>query len=281
MHELLLPIDIGSQSVNTHVVTWGDESLPALICVHGLTRNCRDFDELALALSQDFFVITIDIAGRGKSDYLNTGADYSYTSYYLQVQGVLDHFKLLSYYWLGTSMGGILGMMFAAQRPEKLKALVISDVGFSIPLSAIRKIETYLAQRLSFSDFGECVNYLKLIHQEFGELTEKQWSHLALHSYKKEHDLWHPRFDPAILDAFSSIDRDLDLSPIWEKVDCPTLLLRGADSKLFPRNQATEMSRKPKVTLREFADIGHAPMMMNLEQIQAVQTFLNLNLASN
>lgn len=265
----------GQEFVQTHYTQWGSPDNPHVVCcVHGLTRNCRDFDELALALSSRFRVVCVDVAGRGLSGHLQNPQHYHYATYACQLGGVLAHINADQVQWVGTSMGGILGMLLAAAVQSPVRKLVISDVGPVIPKQALEDIAGYLGKAPVFTSQAEVEQYLRQLHSGFGHLSDQQWQHLAKHSSREEVGRWYLRYDPAIAEGFGEITGDADLRPVWEKVRCPVLVLRGANSELLPAETAADMARGANVQLREFADVGHAPMMMSDDQIETVREFL-------
>lgn len=265
----------GQQFVQTHYTEWGASDNPDVVCcVHGLTRNCRDFDELAQALSDRFRVVCIDVAGRGLSGRLYDPHQYNYGSYASQAGGVIAHLNAERLQWVGTSMGGILGMLLAAAPHSPINQMVISDVGPVIPQQALQSIAEYLGSAPTFASLQDVEQYLRLVHCGFGNLDDRQWQHLAKHSSREEGGRWRLHYDPAIAEAFSDISGDADLTAVWQHVNCPVLVLRGAESTLLTAEMAQDMAQRSNVTLREFPGVGHAPMMMSADQIEAVRGFI-------
>lgn len=266
---------VGQQFVPTHYTEWGAADNPNVVCcVHGLTRNCRDFDELAQALSDRFRVVCVDIVGRGRSGWLDDPLQYNYTSYASQLGGVLAHINAERLHWVGTSMGGILGMLLAATAHTPISRLVISDVGPVIPKRALQQIAEYLSHRPTFSSLADVEQYLRAVHHGFGLLTDQQWQHLTECSCNQSEGGWRLHYDPAIASTFTDITDDVTLTPVWDRVQCPVLVLRGAESELLTASIADKMASEPNVTIREFSGVGHAPMMMSPDQIEAVCRFL-------
>lgn len=266
----------GQQFVQTHYTEWGASDNPEVVCcVHGLTRNCRDFDELASALSERFRVVCVDIAGRGQSGRLDHPQQYNYASYVSQLGGLLAHLGVQRVQWVGTSMGGILGMLLAATPHTPITRMVISDVGPRIPVQALHSIAQNLGNAPTFNSLTEVEQYLRRVHQGFGNLNDQQWRHMAIHSSREEGGRLQLHYDPAIASTFADISGDVDLTPVWQQVHCPVLVLRGAESELLTPAIAEDMARHPGVSIREFAGVGHAPMMMSADQIDAVCNFFN------
>lgn len=264
-----------------HYTDWGDAANPrVVVCVHGLTRNCRDFDDLARALEGDFRVVCPDIVGRGQSDWLDDKQGYGYPQYTADMTALLARItaggkKMIS--WVGTSMGGILGMLVASYGRSPIARLVVNDVGILIPQAALARIAAYVGKSPLFDSLDELEALVRLISAPFGPLTDQQWRHLTVHG-AKQHDngKWSMGYDPGIAAPFEqAAHSDIDLSRYWDAITCPTLLLRGEKSDILPREIALEMTRRgPKPKLVEFAEIGHAPVLMAADQIAVVRNFL-------
>jgi pimeloyl-ACP methyl ester carboxylesterase len=256
---------------------WGDpHAEKVLICVHGLTRNGRDFDMLARALAPDYRVICPDVVGRGLSDRLTHPADYGYPLYLSDMAALIARTGADQIDWVGTSMGGLIGMLLAAQPNTPIARLVINDVGPFIPKSALERLAIYVGKGERFADLAALEKYIRVVAAPFGPLTDEQWGHLALHSGHREDDgTFSMAYDPAIASAFTGEINDVALWPFWDAVKCPTLVIRGAQSDLLLRQTADEMTQRgPKAQLVEFDGIGHAPMLMADEHIAAIRSFL-------
>ena len=254
---------------------WGTGGRTA-ICVHGLTRNGRDFDWLAPALAErGWRVLCPDVPGRGRSTWLSEPKDYGYGLYLSVAAALIARADTERVSWVGTSMGGIIGMMVAAQPSAPFDALVLNDVGSLIPKAAIVRIGTYVGSAPAFADLAAAEAYLRRVHAPFGGLTDAQWRHMAVHGTRKAEDGLRLNYDPAIALAFKEQEpQDVDLRPVWEKVTCPTLILRGASSDLLLAETAAEMSTGGRADLIEFPNCGHAPSLMEPDQIDAVVDFL-------
>lgn len=264
-----------------HYIEWGDAENPrVVICVHGLTRNGRDFDDFAQALLPDFRVICPDVAGRGKSDWLNAKEDYGFLQYASDMTALIARVTAGSgrtVYWVGTSMGGMLGMVLASRPNSPIKKLILNDVGVLVPKVSMDRIATYVGKDPRFNTFNEIEAYVRMISAPFGPLTDAQWKHLTEHSTRQHADgTWGMTYDPGIALPFQKgALADIDLSAYFDAIACPTLLLRGAQSDLLPRETALAMTRRgPKPRLVEFEGVGHAPMLMATDQIAAAREFL-------
>jgi pimeloyl-ACP methyl ester carboxylesterase len=260
-----------------HYYEWGEPAnARVLICVHGLTRNGRDFDALAKVLSKDYRVLCPDMPGRGKSEWLTHKEDYAYPVYCADMAALIARSGAATVDWVGTSMGGIVGMLLAAQAGSPIRKLVMNDVGARIPATALNRLKTYVGKDPKFDSLEEAEAYLRFVSAPFGSLTDAQWRHLSEMSFRLRDDgTWGLVYDPAIANAFAGPPADVDLWTFWDLVRCPTLVLRGAESDLLPHETALEMMRRgPKAKLVEFPGIGHAPMLMAEDQIAVVRDFL-------
>lgn len=264
-----------------HYTDWGDPANPrVVICVHGLTRNCRDFDALAGALQDRLRVISVSIAGRGLSDWLSNKEDYSYAQYSIDMTALIARVTANGandISWVGTSMGGMLGMILAARPNTPITRLVLNDVGTIIPKASMERIGTYVGKSPRFKTYEEIERYVRTVSAPFGPLTDVQWQHLTRTNSKQfEDESWGMNYDPGIALPFQKVlKNDIVLWAAYDAVRCPTLLLRGADSDLLLRDTALEMTKRgPKPKLIEFAGVGHAPALMADDQIAAVREFL-------
>jgi pimeloyl-ACP methyl ester carboxylesterase len=251
-----------------------------VLCVHGLTRTGRDFDVLAAALADEARVVCPDVVGRGASDWLADSAAYAYPQYLADMTALVARLDTDTVDWIGTSMGGMIGMFMAAQPNTPVRRLIVNDVGPLIPKAALQRIADYVGADRSFTDVGEVEAYLRDVHAPFGALSDDQWRHLAEHSVRPRDDgRLALHYDPGIADAFrqgpvEDID-DVDLWPVWDRIACPVLVLRGAESDLLLRETAAEMAtRGPKADVVEIAGCGHAPALMDESQIKIIRDWL-------
>ncbi len=254
-----------------------------LVCVHGVSRLGRDFDRLAETLSGRYRVICPDMAGRGESDPLACAEDYGYGVYLSDIKALLEELGARHVHWVGTSMGGLIGMMLAAEAETPITRMVINDIGPVIPKTALQRIGTYLGSAGWFRDAAAGEAYLRQVHASFGPLTDDEWAHLAAHSFKPAPDGDARRggglvlhYDPNIAEPFKAgSDEDIVLWNIWERIRCPVLVLRGAESDLLSSETAAEMARRgPAADIATLAGIGHAPALMNPGQIAIVREWL-------
>ncbi len=258
---------------------WGARDNPrVLICVHGLTRNGRDFDALAEAMSGHYRVICPDVVGRGQSGRLRDPAGYGIPQYVADMVTLIARLNVDSVHWVGTSMGGLIGMALAAQECTPLRKLVLNDVGPLITVESLQRIATYVGSDPQWASFNEALAYVKLISAPFGQLSEAQWHHLTETSIVQRADgRWAFRYDPRIAEPFKAafVDKDIDLWPIYAGITCPTLVVRGAESDLLTRDTWQQMGAcGPQAQLAEIPGVGHAPMFQSDEQIAIVRDFL-------
>lgn len=258
---------------------WGDpRNRDVLVCVHGLLRSARDFEPLARELSSHFRIACPDLAGRGDSDRLPEAALYAVPQYLADMVTLIARLDTESVSWLGTSLGGLVGMALAAQAGTPVKTLVLNDVGPLIPRAALERIASYAGERRVFETFDQAERYMRTISAPFGSHSDAQWRFLAENWVRRNADgTWQPHYDPQIGDAFraSLPEKDMDLWHFYDAVRCPTLVIRGAQSDLLARGTAEQMrSRGPKAKLVEIPGVGHAPTLLNAEQIGIVREFL-------
>jgi pimeloyl-ACP methyl ester carboxylesterase len=250
---------------------------PALLCVHGLTRNGRDFDVLAQTLSTHYRVVCPDMPGRGKSEWLNEAADYTYPLYLGDITTLIARLDVERVDWVGTSMGGVIGMLFAAMPNAPIGKLVMNDVGALVPKAGMERIAAYVGLDPSFPNFADLETALRLIAAPFGPLTDAQWRHLATHSVRRKADgALGFAYDPKIGEAFKQGPiEDVALWSVWDTITSPVLLLRGAQSDILAAPDAVAMTQRgPRAKLVEFTGIGHAPALMAEDQIAAIRNFL-------
>lgn len=258
---------------------WGERDNPnVLVCVHGLTRNGRDFDDLARAMAGEYRVICPDVVGRGRSDWLGAPAGYGFPQYVADMMLLLARLDVESVHWCGTSMGGLIGMFIASQEDSPISRLVLNDVGPVITAESLRRIGDYVGRAPKFETYEDAEKYIRLVSAPFGSLSDAQWRHLTEYSLRHASDgRLEMCYDPAIGEPFrqSLVFQDVDLWPIYDRIRCPTLVVRGADSDLLtPETLLAMASRGPRPQTVEIPGVGHAPMFLEAAQIQPVRQFL-------
>jgi pimeloyl-ACP methyl ester carboxylesterase len=280
-----------------------------VICVHGLTRNSHDFDALAAELSPACRVVCPDVVGRGASDWLEHKNDYGFALYQSDAAALiarlsvassaggflsalrghsLEEDRPLQVDWVGTSMGGLIGMMLAARSGSPIRRLVLNDVGPLVPWRALRRLHLeHSNENPQFADLDEAESYMRQACVNFGPLSDGQWRDVTRHSVVLQPTgMFRLGWDPAIIGAVPEQGLEgvtlrmnflsgIDMWPIWNKVRCPVLVLRGADSDLLTSATVARMqASRPQVKVVEFPGVGHAPWLMSAEQIAVVRDFL-------
>ncbi|MBN8475272.1 MAG: alpha/beta fold hydrolase [Sulfuritalea sp.] len=263
-------------------VEWGDATNPrVLVCVHGLSRCSRDFDFLAQAMAADYRVVCPDVVGRGRSDWLRNKSLYALPQYCADMTTLLAKLGAETVDWVGTSMGGLIGMVLASQPETPIRRLVLNDVGPVITAASLERIGTYLGAAPRFDGIEQAEAFVRFVSASFGNFDDAQWRHLTVHVTRVAADgKVEFAYDPGIAQAFREVQaasggKDIELWPAYDGIACPTLLLRGATSDLLTHEAALEMGlRGPRARLVEVPGVGHAPMLMDSGQVAPVREFL-------
>lgn len=258
-----------------------------VICVHGLSRQGRDFDTLAQALlvraaPDTLRVVCPDVAGRGQSDWLKDPTGYQVPTYAADMLALIAQLRPTTLDWVGTSMGGLIGMAICGKQLASVRKLVLNDVGPTIQWQAIERIGTYLGQSARFATLEQAADALLAISSGFGPHTREQWLALTRPMLKPiEGGGFTLHYDPAIAIPFKALTPELAMhneAALWHLYDhitASTLLTRGAQSDLLTPETALAMTQRgPKARLLEFAGVGHAPTFIADDQVRAVCDFL-------
>ena len=261
---------------------WGDAANPkVLVCVHGLSRQGRDFDTFAQAMCDEYRVVCPDVAGRGRSDWLKNPASYAIPAYVADMVTLLARLAATEVHWVGTSMGGLIGMGLAALPESPIRRLVLNDVGPAIEYAALARIGTYLGQPAHWKTVDEAADALLAISRSFGPHTREEWVALTRPQLKPDGDGFKPHYDPAIAVPFRAVTPEQAAAGegmLWQAYDalkCPTLVLRGAESDLLSRATADAMAQRgPRARVHEIVGVGHAPTLVHADQIAVVRDFL-------
>ncbi|MBN9565434.1 MAG: alpha/beta hydrolase [Alphaproteobacteria bacterium] len=257
---------------------WGNKHNPAVVCVHGLTRNARDFDWLAEALSHSYDVVCPDMVGRGLSDHFKVPIHYNIPQYMSDCNALIARLDVPHVDWIGTSMGGLIGMSIASMTGSPIRRLVINDVGPFIPSSALEYIHAYCQKDPVFKQFEEAYAFFKKQYAGFvSKDMPDYWAHITKHSIKTMPDgSFKINRDPHVsAELPGALSQDIDLWAFWDKITCPILVLRGKKSEVFPADVLTEMKRRrPDIEIAEFDNIGHAPSLAEADQIERIQAWL-------
>jgi pimeloyl-ACP methyl ester carboxylesterase len=273
-----IPYLLGGRFYRMAFDSWGDPGGPAVICVHGLTRNCRDFDALAPALSGAFHVICPDLPGRGRSDWLDDPMLYQAQHYVVALAHLLAWVGK-DVAWVGTSLGGICGMVIAAMEGAPISRLVLNDVGPFIPADSLRRIRDYMVASggspVQFPDLAAVERHLRLVHAPFGPLSDQQWAKLALNSaLALPGGGFTLHYDPRIAEPMRGQEPlDVDMWPVWDRIGVRRMVIRGETSDVLP----AETFRRMEASGAEAFEVpvtGHAPALLDPLQIEAIRLFL-------
>lgn len=280
---------------------WGDPANDnVLLCVHGLTRTGRDFDDIAKSLCDKYRVVCPDVVGRGKSDWLVNPAGYAVPQYVSDMLTLIARVNPKRLDWLGTSMGGLIALglagalvMSAAQRPDRgafglapeqtvrLNKLVLNDVGPQLNIEGLSRIVEYVGKSPQFDTFAQAVDYVRSVSESFGEHTPEQWEQLTRYVFNRQGDHWIKHYDvrmaePMALQNQASIEAaELMLWGAYQSIAAPILIIRGEQSDLLSVEAAQEMlARNANARLVQFPNVGHAPTLKSASQIQPIMKFL-------
>lgn len=261
----------------THVSTWGKPTNPALVMWHGLARTGRDFDAAAERLSKDYFVICPDTIGRGLSCWAkNPEAEYSLQNYAAQALSVLDHYKIDQTRWLGTSMGGLIGIYLAGGILDgRISHLVVNDIGPEVPSDALDRIIEYVGTPPSFASVPAFEQWLREVYTPFGQNTDTYWRIMTDTSARRLSDgSVTVHYDARIIAQFTHNAEELPLWNAYDRITAKTLLTRGVTSDVLPEYVAKEMRvRGPRPEYQTFENCGHAPTFTTPEAIEILEKF--------
>ena len=262
-------------------VDWGPtQALPPVICVHGLTRQGRDFDYLAAYLAAaGRRVVCPDLVGRGQSGRLRDPNEYALPQYCADMNALIAHLDAGQVDWVGTSLGGLIGIVLAGLPETPIRRIVVNDIGPYLPWSGLARIGSYVSSMpADFHDLGEAEAYFREVLAPFGDLPDEHWAHITRYSVA-----WHAsreRYvmlcDPQIVRAFRNPwHYSLDLWKYWTAIKVPILVIRGMDSDLLPADLAHQMEQRNLLAkVYEVEGCGHAPTLMSTDQIKLVSDFL-------
>jgi pimeloyl-ACP methyl ester carboxylesterase len=277
-----------------HVLKWPKQNpvsvLPPTVCVHGLTRMGYDFVDVAETLSQQRDVYSFTMAGRGESDWLTDPMHYVYPNYVADcIQIITQDLKLEQVDWLGTSMGGLIGMWIASLNIKNdatatpliplIRRLILNDIGPFLPLTAVQRIAFYAGRKAVFNNMEEVERHCRAIYADFGIKSDAKWKFFAEKTVRPiEGGKFTLHYDTNIAKVFGDIIEDVSVWPLYDAVTCPTLLLRGAKSDVLSKDIAEQMTQRgPKATLVTFENCGHAPALIDADQIAVIEGFLSYN----
>jgi pimeloyl-ACP methyl ester carboxylesterase len=263
-------------------VEWGaPDNADVLICVHGLTRVGRDFDRMARALSDRYRVVCPDVVGRGRSDWLRDPNGYGLPQYVADMVTLIARLGVETVHWVGTSMGGLIGLTLAGQPGSPITRLVLNDVGPKINPEAVERIGQYVGKPVRFATVDAAIDYITLISPGFGLRKREEWREITESVLKRDGDGYVLHYDLRLAQPIKAMTpqqaaaTEAVLWKLYDQIQCPTLLIHGETSDLLSKETATAMTeRGPRARLVEFAGVGHAPMFFHSDQIAAVRDFL-------
>jgi pimeloyl-ACP methyl ester carboxylesterase len=267
---------VPSHSIEYYIAGEGE----TVVCAHASTRNLHDFDYLARKLSSQYRTLLFDFAGRGESEWFPDSKHYNY---YIYVKDCIYLLKKLSsgpVHWIGTSMGGIVGMVIASLMPKRIKSLVLNDIGAEIPVKSAKKIQKYLELDPSFSNFDEVLEYCKMAYSKFGITKPEHWEHLAKHTVKSSsNSTYKLKFDPKIGRDMksSSSSTKVSLWKWWNGVKCPSLVISGSESDiLLPETIQKMQSSKGEVEHYTIFGAGHAPALFEEKHLDTIMNWISV-----
>lgn len=262
-----------------HVTAWGDPAAPALVLWHGLSRTGRDFDTLARHLADRFHILCPDTIGRGLSSWSTApDDDYGIPVYCAHAVELLDRLGIDECRWLGSSMGGLIGLALAGSpgTAARIDRLVLNDVAPQLNLAAVERIRDYVTQVAEFATMAGFEAHLRTIYAPFGRLTDEEWRNTADCSMRRrDNGRISLHYDPAVMRVFVEQFRDFDMWAVYDAVRCPVLMLRGESSDLVTPEVAAAMTRRgPCARLVTIPDCGHTPALNTPAQFALLEAFL-------
>jgi len=262
-----------------HYTQWGEGHAETVVAWHGLARTGRDMDYLAANLSDRYRVICPDTVGRGLSEWSPRPEDEYCLAFYATIaESLVDQLGIGEFSWVGTSMGGAIGMSLAGGALRtRIRRLVLNDIGPKLGDAAVERIRSYAGNPARFARMSELEEYFRAIYKPYGWLSDDQWRRLAETSARRtEEGLVTPHYDPNMVLQFVRHPQDYDLWESYDRIVAPTLCLRGESSDLLLQETAEEMrSRGPGAVVVTIPGCGHAPALNVPDQIALVRRFLN------
>ena len=262
---------------------WGNPKNPrVLICAHGLSRRGSDFSTLAQALCDQYYVVCPDVIGRGESDRLSNPIMYSVPQYVADMKSLVTHLGVKQVDWIGTSMGGLIGMVFAALPNSPIRRMIINDVGPRIEPAAIERLSSYVGKPFAFSSRADALEALNQITATFGEHTPEEWEKLNGPQLIEQNGVWGLHYDPDIAVPFSSVTPmmakagEMAMWHTFKQIHIPMLIVRGGDSDLLSPETVAKMCKlNPNARSIEIPNVGHAPAFIKAEQIALAKEFFS------
>jgi len=262
-----------------HYIEWGAGQRDVVVAWHGLARTGRDMDDVAAHLAQRYRVICPDTIGRGLSEWSpQPEKEYCLAFYSKLAAALLDQLGIDQAYWLGTSMGGAIGLHAAAGTLRgRIRRLVLNDIGPMLGEAAVERIRTYAGKPAQFNRLSELEQYFRTIYKPYGWLSGEQWRRLTETSVRRTAEgKLTPHYDPKMVLQFTHHPRDYDQWDAYDALDIPTLCLRGESSDLLlPETAEAMRSRGPRAVVVTIPGCGHAPALNVPDQFALVERFLN------
>lgn len=271
------------ETINVNNIEPEHKNQPAIIiCLHGLSRNARDFDRLMYIFDDSIYkVYSIDIVGRGDSDWFINKLHYNFNTYTNDISQFIKSINnSKSVTIIGTSMGGLIAMMIAYKYPSLIKNIVLNDVGPHIPAIGLKNIADYVSEVREFQNLDEAKTYFKRVFSTFGITDEEDWLYITKHSvYKNHNNMFELKYDPNIIWGFKNSFTnffDINLWYMWYRIHCPIMIIRGEKSTILLQETANKMIlSKNNVKFYTFKNIGHAPSLMNDSELNIIYNWLN------
>jgi pimeloyl-ACP methyl ester carboxylesterase len=284
---------------------WGDpDNREIILCVHGLTRTGRDFDALARALSVRYRVICPDVVGRGLSDWLSNPSFYALPQYVSDIVTLMAQLQPERLHWVGTSMGGLIGLLYAGAQAQarlsgapltpaqrharlpstqlRLDSIVLNDVGPHLEPASLARIGLYVGENVSFSSFDQAVQYVRMTCESFGPHTPEQWADLTRHVYIEHEGNWVKHYDLSLAEPFKQLTPEIAAQGeayLWgafASLTSPIQIIRGQQSDLLSEQTCQKMLQlQPLARFTQIADVGHAPTLVDTDQINIIKNFLS------
>ncbi len=265
---------------NIHVRIHNPKGKNTIVCWHGLARNCFDFETIAKILSEKYRVICPDTLGRGLTQWAeNPSKEYNYANYVKIAAKICDHYDVKELDWIGTSMGGVIGIILASNiLKDRMKSIIINDVGPEIPEKTLQRIFEYTTgEQPEFNTFPEFENYIAELYDSMGKRTKEQWFEMSSHSVRRKgNGKLTVHFDPDMVQLPDKKAPIIDLWEIFQMIDCPILLLHGFLSDVLTEDIVKKMlTLKPGMNVVTIPDCGHAPGLHLDHHIGPVRKFLS------
>nr|WP_255536757.1 alpha/beta hydrolase [Polynucleobacter sp. 80A-SIGWE] len=262
---------------------WGNPSNPkVLVCVHGLTRRGSDFKTLAEAMSNDYYVVCPDVVGRGESDRLKNPMLYAVPQYVADMACLIKQLGVTQVDWFGTSMGGLIGMVYASMPKNPIRRMLINDVGPRIEPEAIKRLGSYVGQPFTFTNRSDALQRLNEICASFGSHTPEEWEIYNGPMLVQKDGLWVMHYDPDISVPFASVNPimakagEMAMWHAFKQIHIPMLIVRGGESDLLSAKTVAEMCKvNPYIRSIEIPGVGHAPAFVKSEQVALAKEFFS------